>query len=152
VQVAFVANICQCTPPIGFCLGLGSTMLGLLNEFCTLKLKPVQQLPSRKYHVRIAWPPSALASPPPTPQPLTKPPKSIFLGSIVFPILNMCLAHYMCVLLNVVGIYSMLHLATTFTLFSFCHHFTPNSLCKKPMWMALNFPAWVCVSAHNSHL
>jgi hypothetical protein len=65
-RVAFVASICQCTPPTGFCLGLGSTMLGLLNEFCALRLKPVRQLPSCKYPARIAWPPSASASPAPS--------------------------------------------------------------------------------------
>jgi hypothetical protein len=35
----------------------------------------------------------------------------------------------------------MSHLAATSILFSFCHHFTLNSLCRKPMWMALSFPA-----------
>lgn len=79
------------------------------------------------------------------PRPLTpalaNPPKSIFLRSLMFLILIMCPAHYMRVLLNIAGIYSMLHLVTTSTLLSFCHHFTLDSLRRKPMWMALNFPA-----------
>ncbi len=43
----------------------------------------------------------------------TNPPKSIFLGSLMFPILTMCLAHRMHVLLNITGISSMLHMAAT---------------------------------------
>ncbi len=82
---------------------------------------------------------------------LANPPKSIFLGRLVFPILTMCPTHYMRVLLNIASIYSMLHLVATSTFLSFYHHFTPDSLCRKPMWMALNFPAWACVSAHNLH-
>jgi len=62
MQVAFVASICQCTR-----FGQGSTMLGLLNKFCALKLKPIQQLPFHRYHARIAWPPSILASLAPSP-------------------------------------------------------------------------------------
>jgi hypothetical protein len=83
-----------------------------------------------------AWPPSASASPA-----LANPPKTIFLGSLMFPILTMCPAHCVRVLFSIAGICSMLHLVATFTLLSFYHHFTRNSLRKKPMWMALNFPA-----------
>jgi hypothetical protein len=80
------------------------------------------------------------------PHPLTlalaNPPKNIFLGSLLFPILTMCPTHHMRVLLNITRICSMSHLVTTSTLLSLCHHFTPDSLRKKPMWMGLSFFTW----------
>ncbi len=82
---------------------------------------------------------------------LANPFEKYFLGEPTIPILTICPMHRMRVLLSIVGICSMSHLAATFTLLSFCHHFALNSLCRKPMWMALNFLAWACVSAHDSH-
>jgi hypothetical protein len=89
------------------------------------------------------------------PHPLTPTlanPQFFFFGNLMFLILTMCPTHCMRVLVNIVGIYLMSHLVATFTILIFCHDFTPDSLCKMPMSMALNFPTWACVNAHDLHL
>lgn len=87
-----------------------------------------------------------------TPSPLPWPiPQKIFSQRASCSPSTMCPIDRMHVLLSIAGICSMTHLVATFTLFSFYHHFTSDSLCKKPIWMTLSFPAWACVSAHTSH-